>query len=138
MTVNRQATDRQPTPNKNERIKESKNDKNNIYCAEFEKFWNAYPNHKAKSKAAAAFDKFIKGKVDIDLIISAVEAQKNTDQWKRDNGQYIPYPATWINQRRWEDELPTSTKPNDANSRGDRTAEVEEMLEELKRMRLIG
>ena len=26
-------------------------------------------------------------------------------QWQRDNGQYIPHPATWLNQGRWDDEL---------------------------------
>ena len=38
-------------------------------------------------------------------MIGAVEAQKQTEQWKRDGGQYIPHPATWLNQMRWEDEL---------------------------------
>lgn len=31
----------------------------------------------------------------------------------KDNGQYIPYPSTWLNQRRWEDEeiLEKGTEP---------------------------
>jgi hypothetical protein len=37
-------------------------------------------------------------------MLSAVEAQKQTDQWTKDGGQYIPHPSTWLNQGRWEDE----------------------------------
>ena len=25
-------------------------------------------------------------------------------EWKKDNGQFIPYPTSWLNQKRWEDE----------------------------------
>lgn len=38
-------------------------------------------------------------------MLKAIEVQKKSDQWQRDNGQYIPYPATWLNGRRWEDEI---------------------------------
>jgi len=31
--------------------------------------------------------------------------QKNSDDWTRNDGQYIPYPATWLNGQRWEDEV---------------------------------
>ena len=30
---------------------------------------------------------------------------KQTEQWKKDNGKFIPYPATWLNQERWTDEI---------------------------------
>ena len=39
-------------------------------------------------------------------MLDAIEKWKQTDQWNEDKGQYIPHPATWINQRRWEDEPP--------------------------------
>ena len=38
-------------------------------------------------------------------MMSAVTAQKQSRQWRENNGQYIPNPATWLNQRRWEDEV---------------------------------
>jgi hypothetical protein len=37
-------------------------------------------------------------------IISAVEAQKQSSQWLEENGKFIPYPATWLNGKRWQDE----------------------------------
>lgn len=31
--------------------------------------------------------------------------QCHCEQWQRDGGQYIPHPATWLNQGRWKDEI---------------------------------
>ena len=33
----------------------------------------------------------------METLLSALEMQKRSDQWQRDSGQYIPYPATWLN-----------------------------------------
>jgi hypothetical protein len=41
-------------------------------------------------------------------IISAVKAQSASEQWTKDNGQYIPNPATWLNRGQWEDEVKTA------------------------------
>lgn len=40
-------------------------------------------------------------------IISDVEARKTSRDWTKDGGQYIPNPSTYLNQRRWEDEIQT-------------------------------
>jgi len=34
-----------------------------------------------------------------------VEAQKRSRQWVESDGKYIPHPATWLNQGRWDDEV---------------------------------
>jgi len=39
-------------------------------------------------------------------ILKAIAVQRQSEQWQRDRGQYIPHPATWLHQRRWEDEAP--------------------------------
>lgn len=75
-------------------------------AALFERFWKAYPKKKAKATARKAWAKL---NPDMELcrtMSAALEKQKRSDDWLRDGGRYIPYPATWINQRRWEDELP--------------------------------
>ena len=36
-------------------------------------------------------------------MLSAIEAQKKSEQWTRDNGQFIPYPSTWLNRGQWDD-----------------------------------
>lgn len=71
----------------------------------FESFWAAYPKKKAKASARKSWDKL---NPDMDLckaMSTALEAQKHSTDWQRDDGRFIPYPATWLNQRRWEDEI---------------------------------
>jgi len=70
----------------------------------FDKFWEAYPNKKDKQKAIKAW---IKHQPDIVSVLKAIVVQKNSEQWKKDNGQYIPLPTTWLNGARWEDEIKT-------------------------------
>ena len=40
-----------------------------------------------------------------------MEYQKGSRQWRENNGQFIPNPATWLNQGRWEDELVKEDDP---------------------------
>ena len=76
------------------------------YSVEFERFWAAYPRREGKGAAYKAFQR-IAG-VPLDVMLFAVEQQRRSRQWTENNGQYIPMPATWLNQRRWEDS-PTTT-----------------------------
>jgi hypothetical protein len=88
------------------------NDKD-IKESRFARFWSVYPRRVAKPNARKAFDKLNPDDGLLETMIRAIEQQKRSDQWTRDNGQYIPHPATWINQRRWEDETPVaSQKPS--------------------------
>lgn len=70
----------------------------------FNRFWVAYPRKTAKQQALKAWQKLKPDEGLTDTILSALERFKQTEQWRKDNGQYIPYPATWLNGRRWEDE----------------------------------
>ena len=68
----------------------------------FEKFWNEYPKKIGKAKAKKVFENI---KDDLDSILRGLTKWKQTDQWKKDKGQFIPYPVTWLNQERWNDEV---------------------------------
>lgn len=68
----------------------------------FDRFWSAYPRKIGKLSAKRAFDKV---KVPVETLVSAIERQKCSDQWLKENGRFIPHPATWLNQGRWEDEV---------------------------------
>lgn len=70
--------------------------------AAFVRFWAAYPRKVGREAARKAFAKV---KVDVTVLLHAIQEQKRSDQWVRDGGKFIPNPATWLNQSRWEDEL---------------------------------
>lgn len=70
----------------------------------FNRFWAAYPKKTAKAQALKAWQKLKPDEELTDTILSALEQHKKSAQWLRDKGQYIPYPASWLNGKRWEDE----------------------------------
>lgn len=72
----------------------------------FAQFWKAYPKKKDKGHAEKAFSKV---NVPVDVLISAIEKQKKSADWIKENGKYIPNPATWLNGKRWEDEVDVGT-----------------------------
>ena len=79
----------------------------------FDTFWQAYPKRIAKAKAEEAFSKLNPDEELMKVMLAAVQAWSKTDQWTKESGQFVPNPTTWINQRRWEDELPKDNKPKE-------------------------
>ena len=69
----------------------------------FTAFWDAYPRKKSKGKAEKAWLKIKPDEQLSTAIVSAVERAKTSADWQRDGGQFIPYPATWLNAKGWED-----------------------------------
>ena len=71
-------------------------------CARgFDRFWAAYPRKVGKGAAERSFERIRPDAALLDGMLRAIETQRQSDTWQRG---YIPNPATWLNQRRWEDE----------------------------------
>jgi len=70
----------------------------------FDRFWAAYPKRKAKADARKAWAKLNPSVELTDTIIDALAWQSRQPDWLKDDGQYIPFPATWLRGERWEDE----------------------------------
>ena len=68
----------------------------------FESFWNAYPRKTKKPAALKSFRAVKPSPEVLAKMLEAIEASKVSEQWQ--DAKYIPYPATWLNNRRWEDE----------------------------------
>ena len=79
----------------------------------FEKFWVIYPKKVGKGAAEKAFDRIHVTDDLMNVMIDAIAKAKQSAQWQEENGRFIPNPATWLNQRRWEDEpqKPSQYKP---------------------------
>ena len=71
----------------------------------FDDFWVVYPRKVKKPDAKKAWERDNLDTI-ADKIISHVEKRKvGDDQWVRDGGKYIQYPATFLNGQMWEDEF---------------------------------
>lgn len=81
------------------------------YDSRFQEFWKAYPKKVGKGAAEKAFKKYKPDDALLNTMLKAIEIQLQSEQWKKDSGQYIPNPATWLNQKRWEDEPNTGIAP---------------------------
>ncbi|KWT72250.1 MULTISPECIES: phage replication protein [unclassified Variovorax] len=68
-------------------------------------FYAAYPRKKGRKAALKAWLKLAPDDVLQAKILGALAAQRpHLD--KRENGRFIPHPSTWLNEGRWDDELP--------------------------------
>lgn len=95
---------------KNESKNESESESKSAREEAFDVFWAAYPRKVGKGAARKAFAKLPAAV--FPLLVPAVEAQKQCAQWRKNGGEYIPNPATWLNQERWEDKLPDTRTAN--------------------------
>lgn len=79
---------------------------NNKYtCANsFIEFWQAYPKKRSKGDAEKAWNKIQPDEQLHNRIMQSLERAKTSADWTKENGQFIPYPATWLNAKGWEDE----------------------------------
>lgn len=90
---------------KNKAIKKQNKELNELQEKQFDKFWQAYPRKVSKKQAQKSWKKINPSLELFEKILKALEMVKQTEQWKKDNGKFIPYPATWLNQERWTDEI---------------------------------
>ena len=90
---------------KNKAIKKQNKELNELQEKQFDKFWQAYPKKVSKKQAQKSWKKINPSLELFEKILKALEMVKQTEQWEKDNGKFIPYPATWLNQERWTDEI---------------------------------
>ncbi len=71
----------------------------------FDRFWSAYPKKREKGKAREVWKKLKPTSELTQRILAAVEQQRQSADWLKDGGKYIPYPAKWLKAEQWEDEI---------------------------------
>ena len=91
--------------------KNDKKEKNNIYSQNFLNYWKAYPNKVAKKKAFETWQKLEKKEnmeVLLPTLLDAIKKQEQAKEIKKAKGEFTPewpHGATWLNGKRWEDEV---------------------------------
>lgn len=73
----------------------------------FAEFWSAYPKKVGKPAAIRAF-RSAKINGHMPQVLADIQTKAGTEAWTKAGGQFVPNPATYLNQRRWEDEKPHS------------------------------
>lgn len=79
--------------------------------ARFNMFWTDYPRKKDKVDARRAWRRLNPSEVELILILQGINRYMASGDWK--DPQFIPYPATFLNHRRWEDEIATKGQHDD-------------------------
>lgn len=80
------------------------------YSPDFEIFWTAYPKKTGKGDAWKAWVKLRPSRVLQDIMIRKIGEARASPQWQKQNGEFVPNPATWIRQCRWDDEVRADSK----------------------------
>lgn len=73
----------------------------------FADFWQAYPRGESKQAAINAWDRLKPDDELLEAMARGLMRQLKSEQWQAGIG--IPYASTWLNQRRWEDEIKGSS-----------------------------
>jgi len=86
-----------------DRGEESREEKKENTPPGFALFWDSWPKSDRKQARGKCLQAWKKAKAEADaaLIVAHVERMK-AGPWRKDGGQYIPAPMTYLNQRRWE------------------------------------
>lgn len=71
----------------------------------FELFWKEYPKKQGKGLCLKIWQKLNPSKELLEKILKTISIFKESEQWKKEKGKFIPMPSTWLNQGRWDDEL---------------------------------
>jgi hypothetical protein len=80
---------------------EKRREEESVRASAFDAFWQAYPRKVAKPEAEKCWRKLATD--DFAKVMDALARQARSPQWQESGGQFIPHPATWLNQRRFED-----------------------------------
>lgn len=87
-----------------------------LFKTGFDRFWEAWPKSTRKGAKAECKKKWVKNYCETcaDQIIKHVEWMKTTDQWRKNEGAFIPAPLVYLNQQRWDGAEIPEIKPTSA------------------------
>ena len=109
--------------NVNENVFENVNEKRKRVSAQrgagvddaFDQFWSVYPRKVGKKDAVKVWNQIRPNPDLTNQIVQGVERWKRSEQWTKDDGRFIPYPATFLRGERWNEydraEVIPSPKP---------------------------
>jgi hypothetical protein len=106
--------------------------KPNLHEQRFEKFWQAYPKKQNKGSARKVWLRIKPTDDLLDTMVASIDRHKRWEQWTKNNGQFIPLPATWLNADGWLNEIDGKPSGVAPKSDADKTA-LEKLEDEYQR-----
>jgi uncharacterized protein YdaU (DUF1376 family) len=94
-----------PSPSPSPSPSKDQDQERTAQTARFETFWAAYPKHVGKAAAVKAFAALKADDAILGTLLDALARHCRLPQWVKDDGEFVPHPATWLRQRRWEDDV---------------------------------
>ncbi|MEM5330361.1 hypothetical protein VSR34_27695 [Paraburkholderia sp. JHI2823] len=71
----------------------------------FERFYECYPRKAGRAAAEKAFARLSPDDEQLGAILAALAVAKASREWLKDDGEFIPHPSSWLNGKRWTDEV---------------------------------
>lgn len=101
-----------PSPDSDAQVGREGKESKYASSTRFDLFWQAYPKKKSKGDAEKAWAKIKPSEHLAEQILQAVQRATTSKEWIKNGGEFIPYPASWLNAKGWEDESGSdSAKP---------------------------
>jgi len=72
---------------------------------DFDSFWKFYPRKASKEAARKAWEKLRPDQHIMQMILDNVKERVEKGEWRKDNQSFILHASTYLNQKRWEDEV---------------------------------
>lgn len=88
-----------------------------MWETQFNDFYSLYPKKVKKQDVKKWFQKNKPSNELFSSMLYSLEQFRASKEWQKDGGQFIPYPSTWLNQKRWEDEGIEQMRPMSALQR---------------------
>jgi hypothetical protein len=90
----------------------------------FGQFWLVYPRKRARLAAFKSFKRIAPDEETLTQIIVGIMRYMRSGEW--DDSRYIPYPATFLNQERWKDEVKEhgTAQTNSADQKSERNRQA--------------
>ena len=83
-----------------------------VLPSRFLEFWESYPKNPRKVAKSSCQAKWKSKNYDAiaDTIISHVKTMAQSEQWKKENGNYVPMPMTYLNRESWDADIAPTRK----------------------------
>ncbi len=79
------------------------NGKGHAWQASFERFKAVYPRNQDMDVAERWFKKHQPPLDLVNVMLAKIAEFNTTDFWQKENGRFVPLPATWLTRKRWQD-----------------------------------